>query len=117
MTFNEAVNRLDMIYQELTAKPADVDQSRLRRHLGGCSVKKRHRLTRRCAACICGAAWGAENLADGPVLPEPAGRRKQRLHFHRFMLRVHEELTALQGKSDPLEIVADRRRKRRALFR
>jgi predicted ATPase len=42
---------------------------------------------------------GAENLADGPVLPEPAGRRKQRLHFHRFMLRVHEELTALQGKA------------------
>ena len=36
------------------------------------------------------------------------GTRKQRLHFHRFMLRVHEELTALQGKSDPLEIVADR---------
>lgn len=36
------------------------------------------------------------------------GARKQRLHFHRFMLRVHEELTALQGKSDPLEIVADR---------
>jgi predicted ATPase len=25
--------------------------------------------------------------------------RKQRLHFHRFMLRVHEELTALQGKA------------------
>ncbi len=36
------------------------------------------------------------------------GERKQRLHFHRFMLRVHEELTALQGTSDPLEIVADR---------
>ncbi len=26
------------------------------------------------------------------------GERKQRLHFHRFMLRVHEELTALQGR-------------------
>ncbi len=25
------------------------------------------------------------------------GDRKQRLHFHRFMLRVHEELVALQG--------------------
>jgi cell division protein ZapE len=25
------------------------------------------------------------------------GERKQRLHFHRFMLRVHEELTTLQG--------------------
>jgi len=36
------------------------------------------------------------------------GERKQRLHFHRFMLRVHEELTELQGKSDPLQIVADR---------
>lgn len=36
------------------------------------------------------------------------GERKQRLHFHRFMLRVHEELTALQGHSDPLQIVADR---------
>jgi cell division protein ZapE len=35
------------------------------------------------------------------------GERKQRLHFHRFMLRVHEELTQLQGHSDPLEIVAD----------
>ncbi|WNP35140.1 cell division protein ZapE [Enterobacter kobei] len=36
------------------------------------------------------------------------GNRKQRLHFHRFMLRVHEELTALQGETDPLEIIADR---------
>ena len=36
------------------------------------------------------------------------GERKQRLHFHRFMLRVHDELTELQGQSDPLEIIADR---------
>lgn len=36
------------------------------------------------------------------------GQRKQRLHFHRFMLRVHEELTQLQGHSDPLLIIADR---------
>ncbi|MDC9615046.1 cell division protein ZapE [Xenorhabdus khoisanae] len=33
--------------------------------------------------------------------------RKLRLHFHRFMLRVHEELMTLQGYEDPLEIVAD----------
>ncbi|TCL04795.1 cell division protein ZapE [Sodalis ligni] len=37
-------------------------------------------------------------------LPE---ERKLRLHFHRFMLRVHEELAVLQGREDPLEIVAD----------
>lgn len=36
------------------------------------------------------------------------GERKLRLHFHRFMLRVHEELTALQGQIDPLDIIADR---------
>ncbi|NKI76146.1 cell division protein ZapE [Dickeya sp. CFBP 2040] len=33
--------------------------------------------------------------------------RKLRLHFHRFMLRVHEELNQLQGQENPLEKVAD----------
>ncbi len=33
------------------------------------------------------------------------GERKQRLHFHRFMLRVHEEITTLQGHIDPLDTV------------
>lgn len=36
------------------------------------------------------------------------GNRKLRLHFHRFMLRVHEDLTQLQGQSDPLLTIADR---------
>ncbi|QCR37341.1 cell division protein ZapE [Nissabacter sp. SGAir0207] len=36
------------------------------------------------------------------------GDRKMRLHFHRFMLRVHEQLTQLQGQENPLETVADR---------
>lgn len=30
-----------------------------------------------------------------------------RLHFHRFMRDVHEQLTALQGIEDPLEVIAD----------
>lgn len=36
------------------------------------------------------------------------GDRKLRLHFHRFMQRVHSELAALEGRENPLEIVADR---------
>ncbi|UDG80173.1 cell division protein ZapE [Candidatus Steffania adelgidicola] len=36
------------------------------------------------------------------------GNRKLRLHFHRFMLRLHEEMTRLQGNLDPLEIIANR---------
>lgn len=33
--------------------------------------------------------------------------RKMRMHFHHFMQRVHKELNKLQGRSDPLEQVAD----------
>ena len=35
-------------------------------------------------------------------------RRKLRVHFHRFMQRVHAELNSLEGEKNPLEIVADR---------
>lgn len=35
-------------------------------------------------------------------------RRKLRMHFHRFMQRVHKELNSLRGTKNPLEIVADR---------
>jgi cell division protein ZapE len=38
-------------------------------------------------------------------------QRKLRLHFHRFMLRVHEELAALPGEADPLLVVADKFKK------
>jgi len=32
--------------------------------------------------------------------------RKMRVHFHRFMQRVHKEMRALKGKKNPLDIVA-----------
>ena len=34
--------------------------------------------------------------------------RKLRLHFHRFMRRVHKELSVLKGEVNPLEKVADK---------
>lgn len=34
--------------------------------------------------------------------------RKLRVHFHRFMQRVHDDLTDLGGEKNPLELVADR---------
>ena len=34
--------------------------------------------------------------------------KKSRVHFHRFMHRVHAELKTLDNHSDPLKIVADR---------
>lgn len=35
-------------------------------------------------------------------------RRKLRVHFHRFMQRVHTELGQLEGEPDPLLLVADK---------
>lgn len=37
----------------------------------------------------------------------PPGERL-RMHFHRFMRRVHDELTQLSGTANPLDVVADR---------
>ena len=34
--------------------------------------------------------------------------RKLRVHFHRFMQRVHRELAELEGHSDPLDTIAER---------
>ncbi|RUO26641.1 cell division protein ZapE [Aliidiomarina minuta] len=33
---------------------------------------------------------------------------KMRIHFHRFMHRVHEELKLLKGRSDPLPLIAEK---------
>ncbi|WP_048956725.1 cell division protein ZapE [Enterobacter bugandensis] len=106
----EAVNRLEMIYQALTAKPAEVEQSGgLKAAFGRLLGKKAPQAQAPVRGLYMwgGVGRGKTWLMDLFYLSLP-GDRKQRLHFHRFMLRVHEELTALQGKSDPLEIVADR---------
>lgn len=106
----EAVTRLDTIYQQLIAEQEPTQQS------GGLMAKFSKLLGKRDTASrepVRGLyMWGGVGrgktwLMDLFYLSLP-GERKQRLHFHRFMLRVHEELTTLQGQSDPLEIVADR---------
>ena len=35
-------------------------------------------------------------------------KRKMRVHFHRFMRRVHQDLTLLEGQVNPLQKVADK---------
>ncbi|WP_343437397.1 cell division protein ZapE [Enterobacter roggenkampii] len=106
----EAVSRLEMIYQELTAKPAETEQNGgLKAAFGRLLGKKAPQAHAPVRGLYMwgGVGRGKTWLMDMFYQSLP-GARKQRLHFHRFMLRVHEELTALQGKSDPLEIVADR---------
>lgn len=50
-----------------------------------------------------GKTWLVDNFYD--CLPF---ERKMRVHFHRFMQRVHAELTQLEGTSDPLLSIADK---------
>ena len=70
-----------------------------------------------------GGAKGVENRIHGLYLWGGVGRGKtylmdmffdclpregkQRVHFHRFMQRVHKELANHQGEKNPLELVAD----------
>ena len=44
------------------------------------------------------------------------GERKLRLHFHRFMGRIHEALREVAGEQDPLKLVAQRFAREARLF-
>ena len=106
----DAIHRLDAIYQALQSKPADAGpQGGLKSALGRLLGRKAPASDAPVRGLYMwgGVGRGKTWLMDMFYQSLP-GERKQRLHFHRFMLRVHEELTALQGHTDPLDIVADR---------
>lgn len=106
----DAVNRLNSIYQKLMTEPTETAQtSGLKAAFGRLLGKKEPQTVPPVRGLYMwgGVGRGKTWLMDMFYQSLP-GTRKQRLHFHRFMLRVHEELTALQGHADPLEIVADR---------
>ncbi|PVZ84895.1 cell division protein ZapE [Serratia sp. S1B] len=106
----QAVTQLDLIYQALQQRPTDVTTQ------GGSRWKLSRWLSK-------GSATTQPRPVQGLYMWGGVGRgktwlmdlffhslpddRKLRLHFHRFMLRVHEELTTLQGHENPLEIIAD----------
>lgn len=105
-----AVNRLDAIWQQLTqTHTTPAPRGGLMAAFGKLLGKKEESTTPPVRGLYMwgGVGRGKTWLMDLFFQTLP-GTRKQRLHFHRFMLRVHEELTALQGESDPLEIIADR---------
>ncbi len=106
----EAVSRLDTIYQQLiTRREPAAPQSGLLATFGKLLGKREPQAPAPVRGLYMwgGVGRGKTWLMDLFYQSLP-GERKQRLHFHRFMLRVHEELTTLQGQSDPLEIVADK---------
>jgi cell division protein ZapE len=100
-----AVEKLDGLYSELVAaEREEAARSALQR------AWRRWRGVK--AAAIRGLyLWGGVGrgktyLVDSfyDCLPF---QRKLRMHFHRFMQRVHGELRELEGEADPLELIAD----------
>ncbi|EGT5184097.1 cell division protein ZapE [Cronobacter sakazakii] len=110
---HEAVNRLNLIWQGLSQKtdaptPAPARGGLLTK-VGKLFGKREEALSE---APVRGLyMWGGVGRGKTWLMDlffhSLPGERKLRLHFHRFMLRVHEELAALQGQTDPLEVVAD----------
>ncbi|OQV34340.1 cell division protein ZapE [Serratia nematodiphila] len=105
-----AVTQLDRIYQALRQKPAaNAPAGGLRGKLSRLLGKGGDTAPQRPVQGLYmwgGVGRGKTWLMDMFFHSLP-GDRKMRLHFHRFMLRVHEELTELQGRENPLDIVAD----------
>ncbi|KEY59957.1 cell division protein ZapE [Serratia sp. DD3] len=107
---HQAVTQLDHIYQALQHRPTDVATKRGSRwklsHWLGKGPATTHPRPVQGLYMWGGVGRGKTWLMDlfFHSLPDD---RKLRLHFHRFMLRVHEELMTLQGHENPLEIIAD----------
>ncbi|MGE4800137.1 cell division protein ZapE [Yersinia hibernica] len=104
------VARLDAIYQELNQRQSSpAGSASIRGRLGRLLGRTAPRTPIRPVQGLYmwgGVGRGKTWLMDMFFHSLP-GERKLRLHFHRFMLRVHQELTALQGHENPLEIIAD----------
>ncbi|CAI0988841.1 AFG1-like ATPase [Serratia proteamaculans] len=107
----EAVTQLDHIYQALLQQTPAVSASvgglrgKFNRWLGKSSETAQQRPAQ--GLYMWGGVGRGKTWLMDMFFHSLPGDRKLRLHFHRFMLRVHEELTELQGQENPLEIIAD----------
>lgn len=106
----QAVTQLDQIYQALLQVPAQGAtagglRGKLSRLWGKNSAMPNPRPVQ--GLYMWGGVGRGKTWLMDLFFHSLPGERKLRLHFHRFMLRVHEELTELQGHENPLEIVAD----------
>ncbi|GAK28336.1 cell division protein ZapE [Serratia liquefaciens] len=106
----QAVTQLDHIYQALqqipvASTPVGGLRGKLSRLLGKSSETAKQRPVQ--GLYMWGGVGRGKTWLMDMFFHSLPGERKLRLHFHRFMLRVHEELTELQGQENPLEIIAD----------
>ncbi len=99
-----AVDLLEELYQRLVRAHGREDQSILRRLSSALSRKA---VPEKGYYFWGGVGRGKTYLMDMFYEALPF-KKKVRVHFHRFMRRVHIELKQLQGQKNPLDKVADR---------
>ncbi|WP_145500813.1 cell division protein ZapE, partial [Yersinia bercovieri] len=105
-----AVAQLDQIYHALQQRQSEPPtgaglRGRLSRLIGRTVAKKVIRPVQ--GLYMWGGVGRGKTWLMDMFFHSLPGDRKLRLHFHRFMLRVHQELAELQGHENPLEIIAD----------
>ncbi|WP_020409640.1 cell division protein ZapE [Hahella ganghwensis] len=103
-----AVNKLQDLYERLVkAEEKRQSQSPFARLASKVSRKKSKVSPEKGLYFWGGVGRGKTYLMDTFYESLPF-ERKMRVHFHRFMQKVHQELKALKGEKNPLEQVADR---------
>ncbi len=99
-----AVELLDGVCTELCAKPSSAALlQKLRRRLPGGIAQSRPAT----GAYLWGGVGRGKTFVMDVFFAALPFKDKQRFHFHRLMYRVHNRLKTLQGRSDPLAVVAD----------
>ncbi|MCO4321441.1 cell division protein ZapE [Aliidiomarina quisquiliarum] len=101
----QAVLHLQRLYDDLITKPGR--RVRVRRKIKRVLTGKPQGKKVKGLYFWGGVGRGKTYLVDTFYNALPL-ERKWRVHFHRFMQRVHEDLKHLKGRSDPLAVVAEK---------
>lgn len=101
-----AVQKLQDLYERLTARYQADQNPTFSKRLMGVFRTKPSRPLETGLYFWGGVGRGKTYLMDNFFESLPF-KQKMRVHFHRFMRRVHHELAALEGEKNPLEKVAD----------
>ncbi|MEM9256022.1 MAG: cell division protein ZapE [Pseudomonadota bacterium] len=101
----QAVKRLQDLYDRLLARRLESDRGGVAALL---RMVRRKPVTPEKGLYLWGGVGRGKTYLMDTFFDSLPLRRKLRVHFHRFMQRVHRELTSLEGEKNPLEIVAER---------
>jgi len=101
-----AVEKFQSLYEQLLLQTQPVHKKGLLKRIG---ASRRNKLSRPIPGLYLwgGVGRGKTFLMDGFYESLPF-EKKMRVHFHRFMRRIHEDLKTLAGQKNPLEKVAER---------